>query len=315
MTSEPSRFFLLALFFAPLLTGCGDDKEITGLEGSSLVSLSFTGLAPLGGGLNYQAWIVAGTPTEPWGLPVVIFNVDESGQMVDPVADTVLTGPFQAKLDPPDIHSVGVSLEVSDTLLSYSSFTFILAGDLAQGSASLTPGHWLALDDPMSDISGRYILATPTDEDPENELGGVWFMDTGSTPAGPGLTLPAAPEGWTYEGWVALGEEILSTGKFVGPTGPDSAATYSGPVTGPAFPGEDFLTNPPTGLTFPPDLSGATVFITLEPWMEWDTEPGLPFFLRLLDGQVPADAASVTPYDLTSLGSQLPTGTATVQGS
>jgi hypothetical protein len=311
---ERARIALtLVLLAPPLLYGCGGDEGATGPEGSSVVTLSLTGLEPLGDGLNYEAWLIAGTALEPWGSPLVLFDVDEEGRMVDPVADTVLAGPFQGRLDPPDVIGVAISLETSDTLLNYSSFTFILGGDLAQGSAALNTEHWIALNQSLASSSGRFVLGTPTDEDQENELGGVWFMDTGVVPTGPGLTLPQATLGWVYEGWVSVDGVELSTGKFLWPTGADSAAAYSGTVDAPAFPGEDFLVGAPSGLTFPPNLSGAAVFVTLEPWMEWDVDRDAPFPLRILEAQVPAEALPQTPYEMASLAGQLPSGTATVQ--
>ncbi len=306
---------LFLLLIALLFHGCGGDSEISGPEGSSEVSLSLTGLKPLAGGLHYQAWLVAGTPSEPWGSPVVLFNVNEEGQLVDPVADTVLAGPFPADLDPGAVQGIGISLEASDTLLAYSSFTFILGGDLVQGTAVLSTEHWIAYNQSLSGAGGRFVLATPTDEDQENELGGIWFMDPASIPVAPGLELPDAPRGWVYESWVSLEGLELSAGRFVVANEPDSSAIYSGALAGPLFPGEDFLANPPAGLTFPPNLSGAVVTITMEPWGELDLEPGIPFFLRILEAQVPADATALTPYDLVPLAGQLPTGTATIQGS
>jgi len=305
-----TRLFLLLLFLSG--NGCGGEGGITEPDGSSVVSLALSGLEPLSGGLHYQAWLIAGTPTEPWGSPLVIFNVDVYGQLVDPVADTVLTGPFQGKLDPDAIQGIGVSLETSDVLLAYSSYTFILGGDVVQGTASLSTDHWIALAQGFSQAEGGFVLATPTDEDEENELEGVWFMDPTSVPLRAGLELPPAPEGWAYEGWVTLEGQPLSVGKFVLPNEADSAGVYSGTVAGPPFPGEDFLTGAPAGLTFPPTLSGALVSVTLEPWMELDVEPSLPFFLRILEAQIPTDPVPLTFYGLLP-PAQLPTGTATIQ--
>ncbi|MGD2122503.1 MAG: hypothetical protein PVJ76_12195 [Gemmatimonadota bacterium] len=306
------RFALLLLTYLPL--GCGGDSNTTGPEGSSLVTLSLTGLKPLGDGLNYQAWLIAGTLSEPWGSPLALFDVDQDGRLVDPVADTVLVEPLQGRLDPADVIGVAVSLETSDTLLSYSSYTFLLGGDLVQGTATLTTEHWIAFDASLTSSSGRFVLKTPTDADQENELGGIWFIDTGLEPVGPGLELPGAPEGWVYEGWVVVEEVEISTGKFLGPTGADSANTYSGSLAAPAFPGEDFLAGAPSGLVFPPDLSGALVFVTMEPWMEWDVGPDQPFPLRILEAVIPADAAPLAPYEMLPLLDQLPSGTVTVQG-
>jgi hypothetical protein len=304
----------LALFLSVAPLGCDGEEGVTGPDGSSVVTLSLSGLKPLGDGLNYEAWLIAGTALEPWGSPLVLFDVDQEGRIVDPVADTVLGGPFQGKLDPPDVIGVAVSIEAADTLLDYSSFTFVLGGDLAGGSAELSTAHWIAINQSLDDSSGRLVLGTPTDEDQENELSGVWFMDTGVNPPGPGLTLPEATLGWVYEAWVSVDGVDLSTGKFLRPTGADSAAAYSGTLDAPAFPGEDFLAGAPTGLTFPPNLSGATVFVTLEPWMEWDVDRDAPFPFRILEAQIPADATPQTVYEMTSLVDQLPSGTATVQG-
>ena len=110
-----------------------------------------------------------------------------------------------------------------------------------------------------------------------------------------------------------VGGKALSTGKFIFPELPDSAATYSGTGNAPPFPGEDFLANAPAGTTFPLDLTGASVYITVEPWMEYDVSPDAPFFLRVLEGEVPAGAESGIQYGLTSVVGQFPSGTASVQ--
>ena len=112
-----------------------------------------------------------------------------------------------------------------------------------------------------------------------------------------------------------LDSQPLSVGRFSFPNVDDSASAYSGPLPSPAFPGEDFLTAEPAGLTFPPDLSGASVFITMEPWAEWNVEPETPFFLRILEAQIPTDATPQTSYEMTNITDQLPTGTATIQDS
>lgn len=299
---------------APLLQGCGTEGQITSSEGSSTVTLHLEGLEPLAGGMNYQAWLIAGTPAEPWGIPVVLFNVNETGEMVDPVADTVLTGPFQAGIDAQALFGVAVSLEATDTLQAYSSFTFIMGGQVVGGTASMSTAYWIAFNTSLTEASGRLILRSPTDDDPENETSGVWFLNPTVSPTGEGLDLPQAPQGWNYESWVVLGDQALSMGKFTLPIAPDSAGTFSGTLTPPNFPGEDFLKAAPTGLTFPVNLSGASVFVTMEPWAEWDLEPDTPFFLRLFEIQIPAGATPETLYEMTSRVDELPTGTATIQG-
>jgi hypothetical protein len=102
-------------------------------------------------------------------------------------------------------------------------------------------------------------------------------------------------------------------GKFFLPNAADSTATYSGPLGSPPFPGEDFLQAAPAGLTFPMDLSGASVLVTMEPWAGWDLERDAPFFLKLLEFDIPEGVTPETLFEMTSRVNELPTGTATIQ--
>jgi hypothetical protein len=67
----------------------------------------------------------------------------------------------------------------------------------------------------------------------------------------PALNLPPLPAGWIYEGWAIVNGTPLSTGKFAEINQADQAASYSGPIAGPPFPGEDFLDHAPVGIIFP----------------------------------------------------------------
>jgi len=62
---------------------------------------------------------------------------------------------------------------------------------------------------------------------------------------------------------------------------------FSGPMGGPPFPGENFLIDAPEGLTFPLDLSGQVVVISVEP--NPDPSPKPPP-IKPLAGLVPLDA-------------------------
>ena len=205
---------LLCALGCLLLQGCSSEGGISSPEGNSSVILSLSGLEPLSGELNYQAWLVGGTKTDFFGVPIVLFNLDEEGQMMDPVADTVLTGPFHAGLDAGAALGVAISLELTNEQVAYSSSTFILGGEVSQGTAVLRADNWLSLNLNFSTMEGRFILATPTDADPENELSGIWFMDPFSNPAEAGLSFPDAPTGWIYESWIELDSQPLSMGRF-----------------------------------------------------------------------------------------------------
>ncbi|MFQ5967902.1 MAG: hypothetical protein ACE5MI_09875, partial [Acidimicrobiia bacterium] len=124
------------------------------------------------------------------------------------------------------------------------------------------------------------------------------------------LVLPALPAGWKYEGWAVVDGTPLTTGKFTDVAAADEAAPFGGPGRMPPFPGEDFVTNAPEGVTLPTDLSGATIVISVEPDPD-DSEA--PFALKPLVGQVPEDAEpEPTSYELGLNISDLPTGTAKV---
>lgn len=309
------RALLLVPFLLMGLTvGCESDSAITGLTGDSMVTLTLEGLKPLGDGMNYQAWLVTQVDNNLIGEPVVLFNVDDQGRMIHATEDsTLLAGPFPSNVPASGVLGVAISLERATELQTYSSASFVLSGEMTGGSATLRASDWLALNRDFSGIGGTFSLSTPTDTIADNELSGVWLVDPDSVPQSSSVTLPDSPSGWIYEGWVEVGDHTLSMGKFTHVGFPDSTATYSGIEDPPLFPGEDFLLNLPTGLTPPVDLASALVFITAEPWDGFDDSPEEPFFLRLLEGQVPADPITLTRYDLTNVTSQFPTGTATVQ--
>ena len=75
--------------------------------------------------------------------------------------------------------------------------------------------------------------------------------------------------------------------------GPGAAADESAPFSGandgpPLSPGEDFLSNAPSGLSFPTDLAGGAAVISIEPSPD---DGASPFTLKPLVGDIPADAA------------------------
>ena len=76
---------------------------------------------------------------------------------------------------------------------------------------------------------------------------------------------------------------------------------------GAPFPGEDYLQNAPAGLTFPTDLKGATLVISVEP--SPDNSPN-PFTLKPLAHVVPANAANHTAIAMGSGPVAVLTGTA-----
>ena len=124
-----------------------------------------------------------------------------------------------------------------------------------------------------------------------------------------GLTLPTLPAGWDYEGWVVIDGTPVTSGKFTDLSAADDSAPYSGTEAGPPFPGEDYLNNAPAGLTFPTDLSGGTVVVSIEPSPDDDSSP---FALKPLVGNVPNDAQDHFIYEVGNNAAGFPTGTASL---
>jgi hypothetical protein len=77
----------------------------------------------------------------------------------------------------------------------------------------------------------------------------------------------------------------------------DDSAPYSGTVAPPSYPGEDFVNNLPEGVIIPVLMSGKTVYITVEPEPDFSSAP---FFLTVLKGAIPANAAPHLTYDMTN---------------
>jgi hypothetical protein len=166
-------------------------------------------------------------------------------------------------LDMPEIGTMFVTIETeAPTIDSTPSTAVVMAGELVDQQARLTSANERALGTDFSDASGGYILATPTSASEDDERSGIWWTDI---PRAQSLFLPEPPAGWVYEGWVVIDGTPLSTGTFSDPFASDAAAPFSGPEEAPPLVGEDFIVNPPDGLTFPVDLRGSEAFITLEP--------------------------------------------------
>lgn len=266
-----------------------------------LLALAVDGWPRLEGGALYEAWLVVDdTPTS-----AGVFNVADGAIIIDDApADGLAIGE-----DLVAASAVVITIEPAGDGDPGPSDTHFLAGDLTDGAAELSIAHPAALGTDFADADGEYVLATPTDGDRvNNEFSGVWFLTfPGPTP---GLTLPELPPGWIYEGWTVIEGIPVTSGTFLAVDQSDNEAPYSGTVRTPNFPGEDYLFNAPAGLTFPTDLSGSTVVVSVEPLTE--NNPA-PFALKPLAGPVPVDAElEPVAYPITNEGFAPPTGTATL---
>ena len=256
------------------LASCNNDNETDPI---GTLTLNLSGLEDLGSDYVYEGWIIVnGSPVSTGTFRSTIFpqtfNVDAN--QLNSATTFVLS--IEPAVDPDPAPA--------DTKL--------LAGDFSGNNASVSSSNLVG---DFSNSSGKYILATPTDTDANNEESGIWFLDNSSGSAVAGLTLPTLPAGWKYEGWVVFNGTPISTGTFTSVSAADdnaSTSPYKGTTgDGPGFPGEDYVMNAPSGLTFPTDLKGKTVVISVEPYPDNSTAP---FTLKPLAHMIPANAANHT---------------------
>lgn len=287
---------LVVLFFAACTSGDDDNNNSTPASNETNLNLNITGLEDLGSSYAYEGWIIVNGKAITTG----IFNVDANGKL------SQTSFPVNSD-DLANASAFVLTIEPSPDNDPAPSAVHILAGDFSGSNSSLTVSHGSALGTDFTSAAGQYILATPTDGMNNNESSGVWWLD----PSGPSstLTLPTLPSGWRYEGWAVINGTPVTTGTFTSAMGADDAAPFSGSMMAPPFPGEDFLQNAPNGLTFPVDLSGSPIVISVEPFP--DNSPA-PFTLKPLLGNTPAMANVHTLLPMMNNATATnPTGTAT----
>ncbi len=296
--------YALVAFGAATLLACSDDatEPTRGRE----LALTLQGLEPLLNGFHYEAWALVGGQA----LPAGKFNLDAQGRLVDLNGAIVANGTLRQSRDVSGASAIVLTIEPNGDRDANPTATHVLAGTVQGGNAALTVSSTMALGNDFATAAASYVLATPTDSDNSNERSGVWFITLASGSPAAGLTLPTLPAGWAYEGWAVVNSRPLTTGRFTNPRAPDLAAPYSGTLGAPPFPGEDYLRNSPSGITFPLDLRGATIAITIEP--EPDDSP-LPFAFKPLLGTVAATAADHVTFTLPNRAATLATGTATIR--
>jgi hypothetical protein len=288
------KSFASVVIAALLFSSCKKENTITTAD----LSIAISGLEDLGPNARYEGWIVtSGTPVSTGTFTVnaagqlsqTSFKVDKA-QLQSATAFVLTVEPFpDANASPSDQH--------------------LVAGDFSPNNAALlTIGHPAALNTSFSSAMGKYVLATPTTVSVADELSGLWFLSLASGSPAAGLTLPALPAGWKYEGWALIGGKPVTTGTFSSATGADAASPYSGTSAAPPFPGEDFIMNAPAGTTFPTNLSGGLAVISVEPFP--DNSPA-PFLLKPLVGNIPSPAADHLTYNMSVNFASFPTGTAT----
>ena len=283
---------------APVTTTT-EPSTTTTAEPEPALTLEVTAFPALANGVHYENWVIIDDEPVSAGK----FNV-ANGAIVNLDGNAISTFPL-AGLDAAS--AIVVTIEPAGDTDAVPSDTHFVAGDVVDGSAELSIAHPAALGTDFADAAGTVLLATPTNGNNTNELSGIWFLALpGPTSS---LELPVLPAGWKYEGWAVIDSFPVTSGTFLDVAAADDAAPFSGPEVGPPFPGEDFLVNAPDKVTFPTDLSGATIVVSVEP--DPDDSPE-PFVLKPLVGQAAEPATDHESYDLGNNAVDLPSGLAII---
>ena len=257
------------------------------------LALSLTGLEDLGSDYVYEGWIIVdGDP-----VSTGTFSINASGALSQSSFEVDQTSLDNATM-------FVLSIEPAQDSDPAPAATKVLSGAISGGSATLNSG----IVGDFSNAAGSFFLRTPTDEtdgNNGNDEAGIWFGDPTMSPPSATLVLPTLPDGWAYEGWVVGDNGPLTTGTFTDVAAADDSAPYSGSAGGPPIPGEDFFNNAPNGESFPLDIRGRTVVISVEPVPD---NSAAPFAMKPLLVAAGNETAPAT-YSLGQNLGSLPTGT------
>lgn len=303
--------FLGALFLCLSLTACdGGSSDDGGDTGPRTLVLFLDDIEPLPNSFHYEGWVLITSGGAVTNLSTGKFNVDANGDLVDLSGNPIAGNAFATGIELERAARFFITIEPAGDTDTMPSPTRLLGGDLVEGRADLSTGHRSGLSEGLNVATGTFIVATPTDGPDTNEESGVWFINlTAGSPAR-GLLVPTPLPGWIYQGWVVIDGITVTTGTIQQMSQMDDAAPHSGPMEGFSYPGEDFLVNPPPGLTFPISVAGAVVIVTLEP--SPDPDPAMSPF-QLLTGSVPATPMNDFTYNLTNNTATFPTGVARIR--
>lgn len=291
---------LFALLVIPaFLLSCDNDDS----PSNAALNLTINGLEDLGSTAQYEGWIIVeGAPISTGTFTVDGNGTPSSTSFSASATDVAEATKFVLTIEPiPDPDPAPADAK-------------LLAGDFNGTRATLSTGIAPALGD-FSNAAGTLFLRTPTDEtgtNNGNDIYGVWFGTPGMPPT-PNFTLPTLPAGWAYEGWVIGESGPISTGTFTDFGARDSGNPFSGTENnaGPPIPGEDFFNAAPAGESFPLDIRGRRVVISVEPVP--DNSPA-PFLLKPLWVELAADAATApTSHNFVQNLGTIPTGSVTRQ--
>lgn len=309
-----------------ILAGCSkDDSTNSNNQNLNRIALQPLRFPTLKSGLVYEGWVVKVDKDSKW-LSYQGFGKffwDEYNYRFLRPDDTTATGyidsVFAVNGNIYDYNLIAITLEkYPDDNSADPSPTIVAQGEIAPDKATIMefPAKF------GSDTKGMFTIGTFSDgnykelgQPRESEEYGIWFMQDSITNSKmdtlenyiQGAFLPMLPDtGYTYEGWVSVNVSAdsvltISTGKFYLPDIRDYDNRHCSTGGIPNFPGEDFLLNQPSDVSFPLKLVsefGGKAFITIEPNPDNNVEK--PTNLVVLSGNLPNQEFGVrkTAYEM-----------------
>jgi hypothetical protein len=294
---------LILLFVISLLAfgGCEYFENSSTLNTSSL-ELNISGLPAIPDTMAYVAWYdnddrppVFIKQLSPNSQGNVYFKEEQKLVFLDSAQIFLVTVERKSQIGTPNFTA---------------SNRVVLIGRFSKGLANLTLAENFT---DFNNTAAKYTIYTPTDGNiSSNPYGGIWFVDSvDANRIAAGLNLPVLAGGWIYEGWIEVGGNILSTGRFRNPKAADLFNGYSASTASIPYPGEDFINNAPAGFTFPLDLRGKKAYISLEV-NTGITRGSSPLYV-IYEADIPNDVVSLKSYSMTRKNLAIPKGTAVIK--
>jgi hypothetical protein len=280
-------FYIIIIISIFIIAGCqGDPDIVTSQDNVAQITLSLADLPGVNDTIVYVAWLYFSDDSgiRPRKIKVLDFKGGDANVLLEPDL-------YYLRRAQTIVLTVETSKESADSTPGLK----ILAGDIIGNSGEMNLSGPLSLNIDFEGVSGSYTLFTPTDTTDNSPKSGIWFLNYNNGNFTKGLNLPDLPlAGWHYEGWVEISGKLIPTGPFLGSEAVDLSDEYSGTHAQISFPGEDFLFNPPEGLTFPLDLAGAKVHITIAADRNLFNSNGI----KVLSADIPGNAEPFVTYNM-----------------
>ncbi len=295
---------LLIIVCAALVSACNQTPtEITALPRAvgeiqaMLVDVSsLQPLDPASEGIYYLWALLERNESRSLGA----FNVGAGGQIVD------TTGAAKREFSSDQFSmrkTLGILITVeSDAVAPESpSGMQILSGTFIEGVARLS----VPISTAITSSNGAVRIFTPTDGPNTNETSGFWMVDGNGDPL---VNVPDTTAALVYETFVEINGQSVNVGRFDRPDQSDDFCRFCADLDpAPDRPGDDLLVNPPDGLAFPADLSGARISVSLEGRSNDFVSQSQ---LIVLEGFVPIGVTPETIVSLINRADSFPSGQA-----